>query len=430
MSIDKISQPEILVQVDYYDAQERTKLLQYPVEAVKAMEKLVGSPVAVPTSEFLTYFLFHRMGRGLLGYESVDRIQEDLMRATLYIDRCIEFDGRSIRLPSASAKPPNEIIEHAGEAIGLAVASRIHDLIEADWVRLPVGKHPANLTLLPSFDFQASDSRRIVQAETLIQVETKGSAVGNNRMKEPNVSIHKTNIHKKKSKLANLPAGEVDPYPAAVRYGTVTALDGNSIVQCWLVDPDPEGEYVDPRRFRLMTRMRFISQWISIVSPRSQLAAALATRVNDMANLSDPFELSGMPLLRGNGEPLTYPLTGPFSLHSTFFANKTRVTDGPAGGIAVPVGNNNLALLGIRQDLVGLAIEQDFDRVLTYNAPAGTLEKTVEFVFPTRKFRAMQLPPTIVNAAHQSGGYMRFTLNGSTQYNHSGLVFGFYRMTG
>lgn len=431
MSIDKISQSEILVRVDYYDAEEKAKLHRYPREAVDAMERLVKCPVAVPTSEFLTYFLFHRMGRGLPGYESVERIQEDLSRAVFYIDSCIEFDGKSIRLPTASAQPPSEITEHVGEAVGLAVASRIHGLTEADWSRLPVKKHPDNEKLLPSFDFQASDSKRLIQADTF-QVETKGSAVDDNGMKAPNVSTHKAGIHKKKNKLANLPADETDPYPAAVRYGTVTALDGgrNDLVRCWLVDPDPENEDWEPRRFRLLARMRFLSRWMSIVSPRSQLASALATRVNDMASLSDPFELSGKPLLRGNGEPFSYPIASPSSHHSTFFANKTRVTDGPAGGIAIHVGKDVLGFLGIRQDLVELAIEQDFDQTLAYSATAGTLEKTVEFAFPTKKFKTMRLPEAIVNSATQSGGYTRFTLDGSTQYNRSGLVFGFYRMNG
>ena len=432
MSIDKISQPEILVRVEFYDAEEKAKLLHYPADAVEAMKKLVASPVAVPTSEFLTYFLFHRMGRGLPGYESVERIREDLTRAASYIDRCIDFDGKSIRLPSVSAQPPAEFMEHAGEAIGLAIASRIHGLTEADWVRLLVKKDPANKKLLPSFDFQASDSSRLVQADAYVQLETKGSAVEDNRRKESAVSKHKSGIHDKKKKLANLPAGERDPYPAAVRYGTVTALDGgaNEMVRCWLVDPDPEDNDWEPRRFKLMARMGFLSKWISIVSPRSQLASALATRVNDMGKLSNPFELNGIPLLRGNGEPFAYPTSSPFSPHSTFFSGKTRVTDGPAGGIALQVRRDMLAFLGIRQDLVTLAASQSFGDVLSYEATPGTLKKRVEFVFHNSRFRAMQLPPAVVGLARRSGAYWHFTVEGNTQYNRSGLVFGFFRLNG
>lgn len=432
MSIDKISQPEILVRVDFYDAEEKAKLLQYPGDAVAAMKKLVASPVAVPTSEFLTYFLFHRMARGLPGYESVEQIRHDLSRATSYIDSCIQFDGKSIRLPSATARLPTDIIEHAGEAVGLAVASRIHGLTEADWVSLAVKKHPLNKSLLPSFDFQASDAKLLVQCAPLVQLETKGSAVEDNSKKESNVSKHKAGIHKKKADLATLPADKHDPYPAAVRYGTVTALDAGThdMVRCWLVDPDPEDGEWEPRRFKLVARMGFLSKWISIVSPRSQLASALATRVNDMGKLSNPFELDGIPLLRGNGEPFAYPTTSPFSPHSTFFGNKTRVTDGPAGGIAVQVSSSELAFLGIRQDLVDMAASQRFDDLLAYEAPAGTREKTVEFVFHENRFRTLQLPRAIADSATRSGAYRRFTLEGNTQYNRSGLVFGFFGLNG
>lgn len=432
MSIDQVSQSEILVRVGFYDDEEKAKLLQYPADAVEAMKKLVAKPVAVPTSEFLTYFLFHRMSRGLSGYESAEQIRLDLTRAAAYIDRCIDFDGSSIRLPSASSRPPTDIIEHAGEAVGLAVASRIHGLTEADWVRLEVKKHPNNKTLLPSFDFQASDANLLVQCAPLIQLETKGSAVEDNNKKVSKVSKHKADIHKKKEKLTNLSTNEQDPYPAAVRYGTVTALDAgaNNMVQCWLVDPDPEEGDWEPRRFRLMARMGFLTKWISIVSPRSQLASALATRFNDMTKLSNPFELNGIPLLRGNGEPFAYPITGPFSPHSTFFANKTRVTDGPAGGIAFQVDRDMLTFLGIRQDLVTLATSQSFGDILTYEASAATIEKSVEFMIHDSRFRTMQLPRAVAGSANRSGAYWRFTLKGATQYNRSGLVFGFFRLNG
>lgn len=430
MSIDQISQSEILVRVEFYDEQEKAKLLQYPADAVAAMKRLVAKPIAVPTSEFFTYFLFHRMARGLAGYDSVDQIRLDLSRATTYIDSCIEFDGSSIRVPSASAQLPTEIIEHVGEAVGLAVASRIHGLTEADWVRLPVKKRPNNKKLLPSFDFQAADSKTLVQCEPLIQVETKGSAVGDNSKKSSKVSKHKADILAKKEKLDNPSAGEQDPYPAAVRYGTITALDAgpNDMVRCWLVDPEPENDEWEPRRFKLMARMRFLSRWISIVSPRSQLASAIATRVNDMAKITNPFELDGIPLLRGNGESFSYPVSSLLSPHSTFFSNKARVTDGPAGGIAVQIRPNMLAFLGVRQDLVDMAASQRFDDVLSYEAPAGTLKKSVEFVFHENKFKTMQLPRAIAESATRSGSYRRFTLEGSTQYNRSGLVFGFFSL--
>ena len=42
--------------------------------------------------------------------------------------------------------------------------------------------------------------------------------------------------------------------------------------------------------------MGFLRDIISFVAPRSQLAAALSTRLADLMAVSDPFQLDGVPL--------------------------------------------------------------------------------------------------------------------------------------
>jgi hypothetical protein len=54
----------------------------------------------------------------------------------------------------------------------------------------------------------------------------------------------------------------------------------------------------------------------------------------------------------------------------------------------------------------------------------------VEFVFHENRFRTLQLPRAIADSATRSGAYRRFTLEGTTQYNRSGLVFGFFGLNG
>lgn len=64
------------------------------------------------------------------------------------------------------------ISEHVGEAVGLSVMNRIHDITEADWRIIPARSGRA---AKPSFDFQlASDNHH------LIEVENKGSSVADN----------------------------------------------------------------------------------------------------------------------------------------------------------------------------------------------------------------------------------------------------------
>ena len=110
---------------------------------------------------------------------------------------------------------------------------------------------------------------------------------------------------------------------------------------------------------RLISRMQFLLDWISFVSPRSHLATALATRLSAMRRSSKPFELDESPLRRGNGEPIDYPIIDMFG-HSTFFATKSRVSNGPAGGIVVRISEDQLFFVGFREDFREVGVSPEF----------------------------------------------------------------------
>jgi len=170
--------------------------------------------------------------------------------------------------------------------------------------------------------------------------------------------------------------------------------------------------------------MRFLLDWIAFTSRRSQLASALATRIADLEALRDPFELNNVPLRRGNGEPFEFvPFPG-YGSHSLFLANKSRVSDSPAGGVVLQLSDRALFLAGIREELLVVASEQSFERMNSYQSEAGTAEKVVECVFSQGRFRSLNLPPSISDQAAKVGGYMSFRLKGTIHYSQSGLVFG------
>ena len=338
------------------------------------------------------------------------------MKSISSLDGCIDFNGHSIKTATGVVEQLPEISEHVGEAIGLSVISKIHDLTEADWspIRVRRGKNAPK-----SFDFElASDARN------LIQVENKGSSVVDNQLLDGRIKAQKRSIAAKKAKLNERGPEQTDPNPASLRYGTITAVDSrsNGNVRCWLTDPPAELDR-DPRSFRLIQRMRFLRDWISFISPRSHLAVALSTRFADIEALNDPFELNGVGLRRGNGEPFDFT-PQPFAEHSPFLATKSRITDGPAGGVVVQISDEQLFLLGIRDDLVALASEQNFDRILTYEAAASSIEKTVECVISDNRIQGFRLPSLLLEEARRWAGYVSFRLSGLIHYSPSGLVFG------
>ena len=417
MNIAALAYETIQVDVQYYDAAERQKLLRYPTRAV--MEELVKEPLEVPKEEFLTYYLFHRIKLGTPGYQDYATVSRRLHYWLSAIGECIDYEGNTIRTPEGAERQLTEVSEHVGEAVGLALMNRIHGLTEADWRPIPEQRGRGSA---PSFDFQiASDG------EHFVQVETKGSSVSDNRLLSDAFRAQKRKIDEKKAKLAALGKQGQDTHPASLRYGTITVVDGrkDGSVRCLLTDPPPDPTDDTPQRFKLLNRMRHLRDWISFISPRSPLAAALATRLADLEAVANPFELGGVPLRRGNGEPFEFePFDSVTRRHSTFMASKSRVTDGPAGGAVVQLLDSELLFLGIREELLTLATSQEFEEILRYKAEIGSINKAVECTFSARRFLGLRLPPSVGQSAAQIGGYFHFRLRGTLRYSPEGLVFG------
>lgn len=407
----------IVVDVDYYDDAEKKKLQAFPTAS--AIESLVGKPLHISKAEFLTYYLFHRIKLGSPGYRDYDSVASRIGTSLGAIGECVDFEHGTVRTPGDFTQQLTEVTEHIGESIGLSVVGRIHGLTEADWQPIPEQKGRG---AKPSFDFQiASDG------ETFVQVETKGSSVANNRDLSNAVKAQKSKIDEKKAKLAALSTRGEDPNPASLRYGTITVVDArpDGNVRCLLTDPPPELMRENPKAFRTVSRLRHLRDWISFLSPRSPFAAALATRVADLEAIGDSYELDGVPLLRGSGEPFAFE---PYGLshwgHSSFMATKSRVTNGPAGGVVIQLSRRLLFLFGIRESLLTIAADQDFEKILTFNAEVGSTEKTVECTFSERRFTDLDLPASVRESARKSGGYFHFLLSGILNYSREGLVFG------
>ena len=403
--------------VSFYDEVERRKLLTYPTASV--MKALVDQPLEIPKAEFLTYYLFHRIKLGTNAYSDYDTVGRMVHRWLSAIGECIDYESGSVRTPHGATHQLNEVSEHVGEAIGLCVMNRIHGLTEADWSVIPEERGRG---ARPSFDFQiASDGRQFVQ------IEAKGSSVTDNRILSAAVKEQKRKIDEKKAKLAALKQEGKDPYPASYRYGTIAVVDArrDGNVRCLLTDPPSSQMDQDPAKFRLLSRMRHLRDWVSFLGPRSALAAALVTQVAALEALRDPFELEGVRLLRGNGFPFdTKPYGGFSSHHSSFMLSKSRVTDGPAGGVVFPLSKKALFFFGVREKLISMAADAEFKELTDYRAEVDTLKKEVDCTFSVGRYNTLDLPPSIEESAEKAGGYVHFPLKGKLNYSPEGLVFG------
>lgn len=410
-----LEQQVVLVDVNFYNTAERLKLLDYPTG--RTIEEMTKQPIAIPTAEVLAYYLFHKKRTGSPLYGSFRSIAPEAGEALVELRGCVEFSGHSIRRAEGVEAQVPHVTEYLGEAIGLAVVSRIHGLNDADWSPIPAALDRK------TFDYEiASDGGLFVE------VENKGSSAKDNRRQSPEVSKQKGRIDAKKRSLGrgtSVPIREDEPAPAPrLCYGTIVVVDGrkDGNVRCWLTDPPTVNTLQDPRRFRALARLRFLRDWISLVSVRSQLAAALATRVADLEALANIDELSGLPLLKGSGEPFeTWPEgTGTHS----FFNNKSRIVGTDAGGVLTRPSSSHLFFVGISADLLSLAAEGAFERIVGFRVPATSENRTVRCHLSENVFKAWNLSEVVEGTKEPGGRGIEFDLKGLIHSTQSGTVFG------
>ncbi|MDO8874276.1 MAG: hypothetical protein Q7V05_16350 [Methanoregula sp.] len=413
MAITERFPKSIQVSVSFYDPDEERKLLAYPTREM--IQQVVSNPFEIPTSEFLTYYLFDRSRVSSKFYSDYRTIGRYIGDALGEIRGFIDFNSNSICTSPAVDHPRRPVSQYIGESIGLSVVSRFHGLIEADWVPITEGR-------LRTFDYQIAST-----GKEIIQVEAKGSSVEDNREQSPNVQMQKNRMDAKKNDLNILKEQGKDPHPADLRYGTITVIDPrqDGLLKCWLTDPDPEPIKETAERLRLLSRMKFLRDWIAFISPRSQFASALTTRLGCLENVRDPNELNGIQLKRTNGEPFVFAPMLVFGHEASFFANKSRIINGSAGGVVVKISNNELFFLGIQEKLLALAAKQNFATITGQTFSETTEDKEVECVFSLNRFRELgPMIPESISLGSSTKQYIRFSLKGQLHFNASGLVFG------
>lgn len=394
----------ICVDVAFYDENHRSLLLKLPNS--QQILSTVANGIQIPTAQFLTYYLFHKKRLGKDGYRGYHDLEAHISKAIGEIEDWIEFAENTVSA-AADARPfDRTLTERYGEAIGLSVVNALHGLHEADWDKIPErpGRHG-----LKTFDYAASDGVR------MIQVETKGCVIETPRPTDQNVRNHKNSIELKKSSIAKT---EDYPYSADVRYGTIAALTYEGRPRCWLLDP-PSDIALNPRRWRLIARMNFIADLIVFLLPRSQLASSLVTRVADVAALRDPFELDGLTLIRPDGKAIgrVVEMDWMDAPHDRL----SYVDGSPTVGHILILKQDRLFFIGIRDDLIDLAISQDFHAILEQSAPPHSTTKWVLCRIP--RGRATRRGVESLDQKRRKDR-IEFWAKGQLFYSAGGLVFG------
>ena len=284
---------------------------------------------------------------------------------------------------------------------------KVYDTTEDDWSRIPdcPGK---------TLDYVASDSQRI------LEVESKGSFVEDRHRKSSAISKHKGDILKKKEARRGSQA-----CPPGVRLGTISAIDrrpgGRPTI--WIVDPPVGYQERAPEHIRVLHRLDYILRWLTLINPRSPLTVGLANRLLDLQYIPNPSVLDGIPLTGALNKPIL-PEKDPSAIHGRFFSTRSVVLDGPAGGVVVPSGDNKIFFAGVREDLVDIAISQDFSMINRFKVVPATLEKRVTGIVSQGRFKKYGFNEQSEAVVRRSTGYFALRLRGELYYSAGGLVFG------
>lgn len=392
---------KIRVDVRAYDNTHLALIRKLP-ESSKILS-LIQKGLDIPKEQFLVYSVFR-----FRDVRDLDSLRNLATAKEAFFDAVLTSDGTSF-----SAHPALDATEHRpeaqeiGEALGLCLMDAVYETTEQDWRRIPEG---AGKTL----DYVASDSERV------LEVESKGSFVEDRQMKPPVVSNHKRDILEKKEARrghqANAPG---------VHLGTIAAVDrrpgGRPTV--WLVDPPVGYHDRSPEHIRILHRLDFILEWLALINPRSPLVAALATRLLDLRHISDLSLLAGVPLAGGPEKPALAE-SEPFAAHGRFFSTRSVVADGPAGGVVVPAGEGKLFFAGVREDLVSMAVSQDFAAITGYHVAPATLIKTVIAIVSRGRFKQYGFNEQSEAVERRGVGYLAIRLRGELHYSAGGVVFG------
>ena len=346
-------------------------------------------------------------------------IQGQFLRPLLVdLEDWVMFDnGLITSAPDAVPQDP-DIVEHIGEAAALCVVSQIHALHEADWDHIP--EHPGRKGFA-TFDFRHVVPRAS-DGELLVQVEAKGSSVEDNTTLAPGVRVQKAKIDEKKATIRDREANGRYPYCADLRYGIISALGRRQGLRCLLVDPPSEGGQ-DPRRYRLLARLRSIYEWVLFLSPRSQFASSFASRLAALFSARDPFEFTGLPLVRGTGEPFEVGRPAASRSEMGMFLNLCRIMDGSGVGTLLRLSATRLMFIGIRPEVYEMAATQNFETVMSYRGVGQSNVRQIECVLPRGRAREMGLLDVLDRKEHKED-YVHFRASGLIHYSEGSVVFG------
>jgi hypothetical protein len=171
----------VLFDCAFYDSGHERELQRTSI--YPGLKRAAADGVAIPYSEFKSYAIFREQGDDV-DYNTFSELQRKLDKFIPAYEEYYEQSGNMIYLRRSGARQQARThTEMGGIGAALSLTSRLYDLTEADWQRIPETREK-------DVDFMRSNPRMASTGMSFIQVEAKGRAFDDPTLRIPSQEMH------------------------------------------------------------------------------------------------------------------------------------------------------------------------------------------------------------------------------------------------
>lgn len=398
---------EMRIDVDFYNNEEKEHLSEnYPNEFETFQRVVESGYVIVSFADFKTYSQMHHRNDEIGKLNSFRTIEQNIGDLYGNVKIYTQFNPETGRFYSElnNNNEQNHISESIGCGGALSVLGAIYGLTQADWQRIDIQEHK-------DFDF---DSAVVENFDKMIVVEAKGSIVADNTSKTL-FSNHKTNI-----KLKKKDKDFIEKYSNGtdLLIGAITVIDKIHHAKVFLVDPPifSELNYKIRKKIKVLKRLIFYSQWINIISSRSNLAITLKNRINALSIVSDIGLFDMLVLTNTKGKAL--------KVSDSFIKTRSNI-DGKIVGNLHIINHSKAVFIGLPIEIYNIMALQDFAALNKFKVEAFIDIKRIDLKL-SRYFAKQSSFLKNINLEYKSGQSVlfEFYVNDAVVFqNSAGLVY-------
>ena len=405
---------EINLSLEFYDDAQRSLFEKYPNG--ETIIRLTENPISVRKDEILAYMMFTEQ-KEVDGFKTYEDLQNRIGSRLGDIEDYLTFSDGSLSAKFIGDEMYPDFTERIGVSLGICTINSIHSLHEADWKKI-LEERGRNAN--PTFDFKNTNIAST--GYNFIQVENKGSIVENNTQKISSVPGHFNSINRKKKYVRTIEKEMNVPLHKNLYYGTISVLDNhkNSVPKVWLVDPPVFEIEMNPRKYKILSRLHFYLDEFKNIGVKESLINAFEKRINALEETSEIDKFAN--------KQLDYEYPVPYHLYMDGFMFASINWNEAFGRVYFIEYKETLVpyVVAFPKRLMQLIIYQDFNAILNYKYKPDYDLSNVELLMRVRHidWEKYNLAESFGKVFKRKNRFEAFYY-GLVNYSESGRIFGF-----